>query len=232
MSDTQPGGEFLEALAHELRSPVAAIGYLAGLLAGECIGPRERELAVAHIAKSAAALEGTCDAVAELGRLDRAGGARPGAAVDIAGAAQRAIEETDLGGRTCTLEPPLLIAAVDGDLIRRVLALLLGEATARTPDGTTIAVSLHRDRRGVLIAVEDRSPWRGPPPRPRLGMMLARRFAEAHGGHLGSTERPGGGTSVRVFLAEPQPGEPRDLCAAESPGVLTVDRTATPRAAG
>jgi signal transduction histidine kinase len=203
--DAQPPeayADLLDALAHELRSPVAAIGYLAELLAGEAIGPRERSLAVAHIASSAAALDRTCDALAELGRLERGGDARPGTPVDVAAAVRHGIEETEIGERTCTPDLGALTAAVDHRLLRRLVTILLGETASRTPAGTTITVRLHRDDRGVLLTVEDDAAWRGQPPRVRLGTLLARRFAEAHGGQLRTAERQGGGTSVTVLLAE------------------------------
>jgi two-component system sensor histidine kinase BaeS len=52
--------------------------------------------------------------------------------------------------------------------------------------------------------------WRGDPSRSRetggsgLGLTIARRIVEAHGGHIEAAPTPGGGLTLRLWLPGPE----------------------------
>jgi len=104
---------------------------------------------------------------------------------------------------------------------------LLGNAAKHTDPGAEIWVSAHPFEKGALIKVEDSGPGipaelretvfqpfrQGPDgenvPGVGIGLSLVARFAQLHGGRAWVDERPGGGASFAVYLAdgEPEPEE-------------------------
>ncbi|HXE78913.1 MAG TPA: ATP-binding protein, partial [Rhodanobacter sp.] len=117
---------------------------------------------------------------------------------------------------------PLL--EVDATLIERVLVNLLDNAAKHTPGGTPIEVRVRHEGGSVLIEVSDSGP--GLPPvavdklfdpfeRGRresavagagLGLALARRIVQAHGGKIEARQRhPHGAVFVVTLPASPPP---------------------------
>ncbi len=107
------------------------------------------------------------------------------------------------------------VAAVDKQLIERLLWNLLSNAMAATPAGGRLRVSLRAEQDVVLLSVSDTG--RGLDPalltaRPLarlqsvpdsgigLGLPLCRRIAQLHGGNLLLTAREGEGSTVTVRL--------------------------------
>ena len=99
---------------------------------------------------------------------------------------------------------------------------LLVNASRHTPEGSRLWVRVLPEDGGVLVAVEDEGPGvpdeikqdifepfrKGDPGSAGsgIGLSLVSRFAELHGGRAWVQDRPGGGSSFRVFL----PGPSRD----------------------
>jgi len=115
------------------------------------------------------------------------------------------------------LDPTLV--DVDGPKVERIVDNLLMNARRHTAPGTEIWITTRPSKRGVLLIVEDTGP--GVPeaerevifepfrqvarPFPRspgsgIGLSLVAKFAEIHGGRAWVEDRPGGGSSFRVFL--------------------------------
>lgn len=107
------------------------------------------------------------------------------------------------------------VAAVDKQLIERLLWNLLSNAMAATPAGGQLRVSLRVERDVVLLAVSDTGRGLDPElltaqPLARLqsvpdsgiglGLPLCRRIAQLHGGTLLLTAREGEGSTVTVRL--------------------------------
>lgn len=158
------------------------------------------------------------------------GGAPPlrRARLDPAGVVTQATER--LGHRHPGLQVKLELAPdlpeVEGDavLLRRALDNLLDNARKYSPPGTPVRVTAARRGGGVVIEVIDRGEGIAPEDLERvfapfyrvdrsraratggvgLGLPLARRIAEAHGGTLVARSAPGEGTTMTLTL----PGAP------------------------
>jgi two-component system sensor histidine kinase KdpD len=113
------------------------------------------------------------------------------------------------------LEPGLPLVLMDGLLMEQLLLNLLENALNHTPPGTPIELSAQRSGENLELEVSDRGPGllpgeensifekfnRGSQPGKSgvgLGLSICRGIANAHGGIVSASIRPGGGAS---FLA-------------------------------
>lgn len=129
----------------------------------------------------------------------------------------------ELRGVTLTMQCSLRshVAAVHRSHLRRALWQLLGNALKYTPPGGAVTVTLQCQRQQVLLQVADTgcgiapeqldnvfSLYRLPqrieqtPHGLGLGLPLARRIAERHGGRLVLDSAPGKGTCVTLALPD------------------------------
>ncbi len=117
----------------------------------------------------------------------------------------------------CGELPPL---RVDGLMLNRVFMNLLNNAVAYTPDGGTITVTTSASDDGVLVEVADTGIGIQADDLERiferfyrvdkargiedggagLGLSIARRIVELHGGQIDATSAPGKGSAFRVRL--------------------------------
>jgi signal transduction histidine kinase len=117
------------------------------------------------------------------------------------------------------IEPPELAVAIDRALGVRLLGNLL-ENVARHGEGSPVVVTARREGDRAVVAVRDHGPgvpeevlgalfqpfFRVDASRSRrtggigLGLMVARRAVEAHGGAISATNAPGGGLEVTFDL--------------------------------
>jgi two-component system sensor histidine kinase BaeS len=111
-------------------------------------------------------------------------------------------------------------ATVDPVRLRQMVANLLSNAIRHTPAAGTVTVGVATDRERLVIAVQDTGVgiapadlpkvfdrfWRADASRTRatggsgLGLAITRRLAEAHGGDITVTSRPGAGTTFTIGL--------------------------------
>jgi len=215
---------FLEAVSHDLRTPLTTIlGAAVTLEQGGEDVPREDAVDLLHrIATNARKLERLLSDLLDLDRLQRgiiAPNRRP---TDIAGLLHEAVREFELrDGRRVEVQAEQLFADVDAAKVERIVENLLANASRHTPPESRIWVRLDPEHRGVLLVVEDEGegvpdelkeeifePFRQAPgpakasPGVGVGLTLVARFAELHGGRAWVEDRPGGGASFRVFLSE------------------------------
>jgi K+-sensing histidine kinase KdpD len=213
---------FLQAVSHDLRTPLAAIlGLAITLERGDVHLPEDDARDLAHrIAGNARRLDRLVTNLLDLDRLSRGIVTPKLEPVDVGALVQRVVRESDLvtDARVRTDLPELTIP-VDAAKVERVVENLLANAVRHTPPTATIWVSVRAEGTGVLLAVEDDGP--GVPAELResifepfqqganapahspgvgVGLTLVRRFAELHLGRAWVEDREGGGASFRVFL--------------------------------
>ena len=216
---------FLEAVSHDLRTPLTSI--LGSALTLEQAGleiPRDDALdLVRRIAANARKLERLLSDLLDLDRLQRGIVSPQRRPTDVGALVAQSVQESELlGGRQIELSTEGLIVNVDAAKVERIVENLLANAARHTPAGTPLWIRVTGERGGgVLIAVDDAGPWvpdgmkdavfepfrqgdGGPNPSPGVGvgLSLVARFAELHGGSAWVEDRPGGGASFRVYLPD------------------------------
>lgn len=214
---------FIADAAHELRTPLTAIGgQLELLLLGAVSEPAQQRRSLQRMNGELERMGRLVDDLLTLSRLD----ARPALrqeSVDLGTLAQ------DVAQQMQTLSPDRKIAvraapAVritgDGDRLRQVLLNLLDNARKYTPAGGNIDISVERHNGDAVLRVADTGI--GVPPgdvehvwdrfyrvdqaRTRtsggagLGLAIVKGIAEAHGGSVALSSRPGQGTTVTLTL--------------------------------
>ena len=227
--------ELLANVSHELRTPLARI-RVALDLASEGDAAMARE-ALGEIAEDLGELEVLVADVLRMARLDLAEG-RAGTAIPPLKAVRvepRALLDSSVARfrsahpeRALTLEVPAALPECSGDpvLLRRVVDNLLDNARKYSEADIVLRASHTDDQlhlvvedRGIGIAPEDlplvaQPFFRADKSRARktgglgLGLSLARRIVEAHGGSLRIESAVGVGTSVHVQLPCGRPLSP------------------------
>ena len=216
---------FLEAVSHDLRTPLTAI--LGSALTLESAGleiPRDDALdLVGRIAANARKLQRLLGDLLDLDRLQRGIIAPQRRPTDLAAVISRAIDESDdPHGHSIIVDVAAGSFSLDAAKVERIVENLLSNALRHTPEGTEIWVRAEPAEGGVDITVEDAGPGvpeelrdavfepfrqapgssSGHSPGVGIGLSLVLRFAELHGGRAWVEDRSGGGASFRVFLAE------------------------------
>jgi two-component system OmpR family sensor kinase len=226
---------FVSSASHELRTPLTSIrGYAALLRRAEDRHPEDLEKSVARIESEATRMAGLIDDLLLLARLDEE---RPltRSPIDLASIAQGAAEDARVRepARPIIVDASLpVITSGDEQRLRQIVANLLENAQLHTPAGSPVRVEVgFRDSMAVL-AVIDHGPgidpeqlphvferfYRGTPAgsgdaAPRingsgLGLAIVKTIAEAHGGTVTVSSRPGQGSRFEIAL-------PRDTAAPE-----------------
>jgi signal transduction histidine kinase len=212
---------FLQAVSHDLRTPLAAILGLAVTLESQTdlASDTAHDLA-SRISMNARKLDRIVSDLLDLDRISR-GILEPNLrATDLDELVRRVVSESDLPADhpvELDLEPATIEA--DGAKIERILENLLSNAVRHTPPGSKIWIHVGPEAGGALLVVEDDGPGvplehredifqpfgqgAGAPehsPGVGIGLAVVSRFAELHGGRAWAEEREGGGASFKVFL--------------------------------
>jgi len=230
--------EFLANMSHELRTPLNVIIGFSEVLEGQVFGPLNEKQAeyVGDVLSSGRHLLALINDILDLAKLEagrmelNAHPADVTLLVDEAvsplrrRAARRGVELdlTDGSG-------PGAVTADEAKLVQSV-ALLVSHALEVTPGGGRVRVGWGRAAGGLAIAVHDGGEPIPAADRERifdafagsvpssgsgLGLALARRYAELHGGTLTVAPGPGGGNVFTVCLPD-VPGPVRSPAAALS----------------
>jgi PAS domain S-box-containing protein len=214
---------FLEAVSHDLRTPLTSIlGSALTLEQSQLALPPEDALDLVHrIAANARKLERLLGDLLDLDRLQRGIVSPQRRPTDLAELVARVVAEVENpDGRSIDVEVPRIVAAIDGPKVERIVENLVANALRHTPAGAHIRVWAAEQDDGVLLGVDDAGPGvpegaretifepfeqtPGPEtehsPGVGIGLSLVRRFAELHGGRAWVEPRDAGGSSFRVFL--------------------------------
>lgn len=212
---------FLEAVAHDLRTPLTAIIGLADTLTARddllASPERVRDLA-ATISRSAQRLDDLLRDLLDLDRLSRGDAEPRRTTTDVTATLIERSRAAGLDEHNVQIERRDVVAEVDPMHLERIVDNLLHNAARHTPPGTTVWVRSERRPEGVLVVVEDDGPglpdasWldeafepfvRGESsPGTGIGLSLVAALADLHGGRAWAEERSGGGASFRVLLGE------------------------------
>jgi PAS domain S-box-containing protein len=210
----------LQAVSHDLRTPLAAILGLAATLESRSheMSPDDVRDLSARIVENSRRLDRIVTDLLDLDRLQ--GGRlvprlRP---LDLGALVHDLITRTEaVRERRLQLDTAPVQVRADPTMVERVVENLLANALKHTPPEARIWVRVERDDDGALIVVEDDGPGVPAEARERIfeafaqgpgseggagvGLALVARFAELHDGAAWVQERAGGGASFRVRLA-------------------------------
>ncbi len=223
---------FLQAVSHDLRTPLAAILGLAITLERGDVGlaPEETRELAGRIEHNARRLERLVTNLLDLDRLARGVLTPAFEPTDVGALVRRMVAESDPAlHEQVSVSTEHVVVPIDPPKVERIVENLLVNAVRHTPHGTSISVSVVALEEGAMIVVEDegggvpqelrekifeefRQGTDAPQPSPGVGvgLTLVRRFAEMHHGRAWVEEREGGGASFRVFLPTVHPETPAE----------------------
>lgn len=211
--------EFTDSVAHDLQTPVTAIDAFAHLLTdGDDLSPQERVELLGHIRSNARTLQELIDNLRFDGQLAEGKIHLEFEPIPLRELIGRVVGDM----RPVLAEHPTTTAADDVSVqadrraLERVLRNLLGNATKHTPEGTAVTVTATPSDGDVVVTVTDEGPGIAADLLPRifdrfeagtrrgsgLGLDIARRLVELHGGTLAVDSRVGAGSSFRVTLPQ------------------------------
>ena len=228
---TKNVNEFIATLAHELRNPLAPIRTATQVMAKTPPGDPLHESMRRTIERQGAQLARIVDDLLDITRITRGQMPIEHAAVDLADAVRRAIEtaapQIQAGRHTLDVDVPAQGLGVRGDLHRLSQAIgnLVGNAARYTPSGGNIAIKGRAEGGSAVLRVRDTGRGIEPHVLPRIfdmfvqgrqpadrvtgglgvGLALARRIAELHGGSLDAAsegENRGSEFTLRLPLAQ------------------------------
>jgi signal transduction histidine kinase/ActR/RegA family two-component response regulator len=249
--------EFLAMLGHELRNPLAPIRAIASLWQKDGIGPEQIQRTGAIVERQVQHMTHLVDDLLDVARLSTGAIELETGRLDLRAVVQVAVEQSrsaiDGKGHTLVLQMPDAAVTVDGDEKRlvQILSNLLNNAVKYTPPGGRIELSLRTTASAVSVAVADNGIGIAPAMLDKVfelftqvrrsgdrtdgglgvGLALARRLADLHGGVLRASS-PGLGQGTRVEMSLPlarplpaaQPGAAHTAPPLQAPlRVLVVD---------
>jgi len=213
---------FLTMLAHELRQPLAAgMAALSILRAPRGEAPLQRR-AVEVLGRQLTSMTGLVDDLLDASRIVRGQVPLARSAVDLRTVVQNAVEtissaivERDHVLRLVLPAEPCAVEA-DARRVEQIIVNLLANAAKYTPPGGEIVVSVHQDRRGARVSVRDNGDGIDPSKLETIfqlftratagrevgfgiGLAVARKLAEQHGGTLTACSQGRGAGSEFVL---------------------------------
>ena len=210
----------LHDVSHELRSPLARLQAAIGLARQE---PAKVEPSLERIEREASRLDHMVGEVLALARLESGTATRPKERVDLAYLAANIAEdarfEAEAAGRGLRFhaegDAPVM---GDADLLHRAVENVVRNAVKFTREGTTVEVNVRTTKSSASLVVVDQGPgitsaelakvfdpfYRGEAgngtPGFGLGLAIAQRAIDAHGGTIRAANAPGGGLQVEIVL--------------------------------
>lgn len=207
-------GEMSAVLAHEIRNPLASLKGHAQLLAERVEGDPALARKVARIVDESQRLETLTHGLLDFARTGRLQLAE----ADPAALLRRCADAYTQGpspAPTVTVQAQGAPArwSLDAPKLERVIGNLLDNAAQAAPD-TAVEARVYGDDRRLVFEVRDHGPGVPLEDRARifepfhttrtrgtgLGLAVAQRIVEQHGGTLEALDAPGGGACFRITL--------------------------------
>jgi signal transduction histidine kinase len=225
--------EFLAHMSHELRTPLNAIIGFSEVLREQMFGElndRQSEY-VDDVLEASRHLLSLINDILDLAKVEAGRMELELSEVSVPDALRTSVtmheERANQGGVALSFEvaPAEIVVQADERKLRQVLFNLLSNAVKFTPPGGRVDVSAHLADGVVEVAVADTGSGIAPEDQGRifeefqqargtdgserhdgtgLGLALARRFVELHGGRLWVESVPGAGSTFRFTLPESQ----------------------------
>lgn len=215
--------DFLDALAHELKTPVAIAKGYADLLARTAALPDAQLSMVSAITRATDRMHRLIQGLMDVSRLLLGKLSVERTRVALSELVARVVEQVGADAR----DHPLVVdvradGIVRGDLLRLEQAVrqIVENAVRAAPEAGRVDLTVDRDAGGVTLAVRDGGPEIRPedlervfdlfhwahadessgPSAVGVGLFLAREIARRHGGDVRVASRPGEGTTVTLSL--------------------------------
>ncbi|HOW74369.1 MAG TPA: ATP-binding protein [Candidatus Competibacteraceae bacterium] len=212
----------LHDVSHELRSPLARLQAAIGLARQQ---PEKRDASLDRIERESGRLDELVGELLTLSRLEAGMSGVPDDDVDlvdlIAGIVDDARFEAEASRRQVQFSGEgEATVKVRAELLHRAFENVIRNAVKYTHEGTTVEVRVERRTAPgrLIVTVADRGP--GVPesdlsaifepffrsgssaatPGFGLGLAIARRAVEAHGGSIRALDHPGGGLQIEIVL--------------------------------
>jgi two-component system, OmpR family, sensor histidine kinase CreC len=211
MRERLEGREYIEnyirALTHELKSPVAAI-RASGELLEEALPAAERERFAGQVVAQSQRLQRLVDKMLELSKLEQQavlGGRLKGLqAHDLRSVMQQAVQQVESSFALKNIAKKLdfvpgsgpFLAKIDPDLLLLAISNLLDNALDFSPPGSCITLSLAQEQSSWIVAVQDQGPGVPDYAMPRLGERFFTTPRPEREGHAG--ERSGSGLGLAI----------------------------------
>jgi two-component system, OmpR family, sensor histidine kinase MtrB len=235
--------EFLAGVAHDLRNPLSTLSAAVGVLSAGLSSPQDASRMIQILQRQVGRLDRMVGDLLDItgieaGRLDLT--LAPCDLRTLVGEVVSMFRSTLSTHEILFSDPALPIRVrCDAHRIEQVLGNLIGNAVKYSPEGSRVHVAISADDRTVQISVADegvgiaeedrerlfepfrraRSAARSSIPGTGLGLFVARRIVEAHGGHIELESGKGKGTTARIRLPS-APHEPVEMPEAETAGVV------------
>lgn len=218
---------FLQAVSHDLRTPLTSIlGNALTLEQGaDTLNASDRLDLIRRTATNARRLQRLLTDLLDLDRLTQGIVEPERVETDLTVLASQVVHDLGIDSHPVTVTTTHPVSAwVDVTQIERVIENLVLNAVRYTPGGRPITISVRRYIGGALLVVDDSGP--GVPdelkgtifepfrqgeqtiahaPGVGIGLALVQRFADVHGGRAWVEDREGGGASFRVYLPSGRP---------------------------
>ncbi|MEI9815132.1 MAG: ATP-binding protein [Acidobacteriota bacterium] len=219
----------IDAMAHEFKTPLTSIkAATTSLLASPDQSPGNRAELLKIADEEADHLRDLIDNAIDMARLDAAQIDIQTVPVDVAALVREVVDSMRIaidGRQVDVLSDPLVPpVALDRRLVRLAIKQLLDNALKYSPAGTPITFRVKSQDDGILVEIMDHGQgipaqeqprifqrfYRSPSiqaqiPGSGLGLSIAHRIAQSHGGNLTVTSQPGE-TVFQLFL----PAHPKE----------------------
>jgi len=214
----------LQAVAHEIKTPLTAIHLSSQLITEPTVPEHKKEEIAQRIHKEAGRLSGVVTTFLDVERISAGVLKLQKRPVDLSPLVADAIERARLLalkksiGIEQDLEPEVI--AADAELLQFAIYNLLANAVKYSPDGSSIRITLRSDGQAACLAVADQGCGIESSEQQRIferfyrskrhrddptggsgiGLALVKEIVTQHGGRIEVESKAGQGSTFRVFL--------------------------------